>query len=282
MHCNSPHQRGVLHRDVKPRNILIDSSDRALITDFGLVKQLDAPQLWRTLSGERLGTPSYMSPEQADGRREIGPAADIYGLGATLYEALTGRPPFQAADPVQTLRLVIDTDPVSPRRLNPAVPKDLETICLKCLEKNPRRRYASADGLAEDLRRRHVGEPIAARPVGRFGCLVRWARRKPTLAIVSAALILTAIVSTWAIAWQYRATLLVQRELINAHVAGLVRAEPGQIPLILADLETLSPTRAEVLQRLRDMFDKSEPRGRRRVRRPWGCRGSIPAESTPP
>lgn len=260
------HERQVLHRDIKPRNILIDSSNRALITDFGLVKRLDVPQAWRTLSGERLGTPSYMSPEQANGVGDVGPASDIYGLGATLYETLTGRPPFQAADPVQTLRLVIDAEPVSPRRLNPVVPKDLETICLKCLEKDPRRRYLGANALADDLRRWKNQEPITARPVGRIGCLIRWARRKPTLAAVSAALIAVAIVSTLAIAWQYRSTVMAQRALIDAHIAGLVRAEPTEIPLILADLETLAPSRVEVLGRLREMFDKSEPRGRRRVR----------------
>ena len=160
------HQHGVIHRDLKPGNVLIDRDGRPRITDFGLAKQT-ALASGLTATGEVLGTPSYMPPEQAAGElAAIGPSADIYSLGAVLYAALTGRPPFQAATPIATLIQVRNADPVSPRLLNPVVKKDLETICLKCLEKEPQRRYASAGEMAEDLRRFLHDEPILARRLG--------------------------------------------------------------------------------------------------------------------
>ena len=142
------HQRGVIHRDLKPANILLDRDGNPRVTDFGLAKKVE-DQRGLTGSGTPLGTPSYMPPEQARGnQREVGPAADVYALGATLYRMVTGRPPFQAATAVVTLYQVVNADPVPPRRLNPAVERDLETICLKCLEKDPARRYATAAALA--------------------------------------------------------------------------------------------------------------------------------------
>ncbi len=160
------HQHGVIHRDLKPANILLDASGNPRVTDFGLAKRVQGDS-GLTGSGQIMGTPSYMPPEQAGGPRgEVGPAADVYSLGATLYALLTGRPPFQAASAMDTVLQVVSEEPVPPRRLNPAVDRDLETICLKCLEKEPARRYATAAALGEDLRRFLAGEPVLARPIG--------------------------------------------------------------------------------------------------------------------
>jgi hypothetical protein len=159
------HSSGILHRDLKPSNILIDASGQPHLTDFGLVKRIADPGRL-TASGVVMGTPAYMPPEQVSSRRgEFGPYTDVYSLGAILYELLTRRPPFQARTTLDTLIQVLDTDPVPPRLLNPAVPVDLETICLKCLQKAPHERYATAAALAEDLARFLAGEPIRARPV---------------------------------------------------------------------------------------------------------------------
>lgn len=183
------HQRGILHRDLKPSNILLDDNGEPLVTDFGLAKDLEGDSQL-TLSGAVLGTPAYMAPEQAASGKSLTTAADVYSLGAIFYELLTGRPPFQAGTPLETLRQVTETDPRRPGSLNPGLARDLETICLKCLQRTPAQRYGSAEALAEDLERWLRHEPINARPVGVGERMLKWGRRHPALA----ALILVAVI----------------------------------------------------------------------------------------
>ena len=188
------HKRGVLHRDLKPGNILLDDQGEPHITDFGLARLIEGDSDL-TLSGAVLGSPAYMSPEQAAGRAtHLTPAADIYALGAVLYFLLAGQPPFNGATPVETVRRVVDAEPPSPRRLNPRLDADLETICLKCLEKDPQRRYGSAEALAEDLERWLRQEPILARPTQPWESVAKWARRNPLVAAL-VLLIIVGVVS---------------------------------------------------------------------------------------
>jgi WD40 repeat protein/tRNA A-37 threonylcarbamoyl transferase component Bud32 len=195
---HAAHQAGVVHRDLKPGNVLLAADGTPKVTDFGLAKQETSDV---TRDGAVLGTPSYMAPEQARGDvRAVGPAADVYALGAILYELLTSRPPFRAATVLDTLAQVKNDEPVPPRRLQPGVPADLETVCLKCLAKDPGRRYATALALAEDLRRWQEGLPITARRAGRMERAWRWARRRRALAglyaTAAAALVLLGV-SLW-------------------------------------------------------------------------------------
>lgn len=176
------HEHGVLHRDLKPANILLDGEDAPHVADFGLAKLLHADSEL-TVSGAALGSPNYMPPEQARGQHgAVGPRSDVYALGAILYECLTGRPPFSAATPLETMKLVVDQEPIAPRRLNPALPRDLETLALKCLAKAPADRCASARELAEELDRFLAGQPIRARPAGVAERVVHWCRRHPAVA----------------------------------------------------------------------------------------------------
>ena len=218
------HSRQILHRDLKPANVLVDQDDEPQVTDFGLAKVMQAER-GVTMSGTVMGSPSYMPPEQARGDiAAVGVESDVYGLGAVLYELLCGRPPFRAETTLETLRQVQEQDPVAPRLLHPSLPRDLETICLKCLEKPRERRYPTALEVAADLARFQKNEPIRARPVGVVARTARWCRRKPALAGVGVTalllLLVVAIGSPIAAFRINRARLLAEeRELIARRAA---------------------------------------------------------------
>jgi WD40 repeat protein/tRNA A-37 threonylcarbamoyl transferase component Bud32 len=229
------HDAGIIHRDLKPANVLLLSDGTPKVTDFGLAKKLD-DAAGQTASGAIMGTPSYMAPEQAEGKsKEIGPAADVYALGAVLYELLTGRPPFKAATSLDTVLQVLSEEPVPPGRLVAKLPRDLETICLKCLHKDPAKRYARAADLADDLQRFQKGEPIRARPVGMFERGWRWCRRNravaAALAAVAAALLLGTAVAT------YFAIQSAHNEDRALRSAGDASAREREARQALADLE---------------------------------------------
>jgi WD40 repeat protein/tRNA A-37 threonylcarbamoyl transferase component Bud32 len=197
------HSQGVIHRDLKPSNILVDAAGQPRVTDFGLAKRADADSSL-TQAGQVMGTPSYMPPEQAEGKNDqVGPLSDVYSLGATLYCLVTGRPPFQSASVVETLKQVVEQEPVAPRFLNPAVDRDLDTICLKCLQKRPEKRYASATALAEDLQRYLDKRPIHARPVGHVEKLVRWGGRNPYITVLLAGIVGVFVLAFVLVSWSY-------------------------------------------------------------------------------
>jgi formylglycine-generating enzyme required for sulfatase activity len=268
---HAAHQLGIVHRDLKPANVLLTADNTPKISDFGLAKKVaDAGQ---TQSGAVVGTPSYMAPEQAEGlNRQVGPATDVYALGTILYELVTGRPPFRAATALETLLQVAADEPVPPRALQPSLPRDLQTICLKCLEKTPVRRYATSADLAEDLRRFQAGEPIAARPARALERTLKWVRRRPALAglLLVAALALLGLagggfwftlqlkserdraVQAEAQTRQERDRALdANRQRVRAQVEQLCLVPPQAVPAILA---TLQSDWDAVLPRLRELW----------------------------
>ncbi|MBC7816792.1 MAG: serine/threonine protein kinase [Planctomycetaceae bacterium] len=218
------HQQGTLHRDLKPSNVLIDSRDQVRITDFGLAMRVEGDS-GLTQTGQIVGTPSYMPPEQAQGKRSlIGPGSDVYSLGAILYECLTGRAPFRADSVMKTIEQVIHREAASPRLLNPGIARDLETICLKCLEKEPHRRYGTAQLLADDLGRFLRDEPIVARPTKLWERGVKWVRRHPT----AAALVFVSAI----------AMLALVGVGVGRHYNARLEAVNGQLKVAKVNLET--------------------------------------------
>jgi WD40 repeat protein/predicted Ser/Thr protein kinase len=248
------HERGILHRDLKPANVLIDENDQPRVTDFGLAKDLHK-HTDLTLSGQVLGSPSYMSPEQAGARRGlVGRRSDVYSLGAILYHLLTARAPFLGDTIAKTLYQVQNDEAVSPRLLNGGVPPDLATICLKCLEKDPERRYATAEALAEDLDRFLERKPILARPVGRPEKLWRWCRRNPVPAALTALVTLVFLAGFVGVAWEGQkarmARDLAQRRLSAAQMNQAFRAwDAGNLNVARALLNSPRPQRGAEDQR---------------------------------
>jgi tetratricopeptide (TPR) repeat protein len=253
------HQRGVVHRDLKPANVLLAEDGTARVTDFGLAKRLDEPGSAQTQSGAVMGTPSYMAPEQAAGRTaELGPAVDVYALGAVLYEMLTGRPPFAGATLMETLQRVLHDEAAPPSRVRPGIDRDLETICLKCLAKEPAQRYPSALAVAQDLERYLAGEPILARRPGPLGRLWRQARRRPLAALALPLLLLA--VAGGGLAYQRLGAAQRRTDLARQFGDGLAEGDWGaaqaeRLEALLAEWEKLdAPAAAAARLRLHERF----------------------------
>jgi thiol-disulfide isomerase/thioredoxin len=291
------HQHGVLHRDLKPGKILIDREGRPHVTDFGLAKHVTGPET-QTQSGAVLGTPGYISPEQAGARRDLSTATDVYSLGAVLYDLITGRPPFLGSSAMETLVRVMEDEPAPPRRLNPRLDRDLETICLTCLNKDPRRRYASADALARDLGRYLAGEPILARRIGRLERAGKWIRRRPLAAALVVVLGLATVLLTvggWLFSVRLQAAVRTAQKAQAAAEQGEQDAEQKRRQLNdylvylnerLANLRVEQPVRLEFLNEglaLCERFRKGrseDPETRRQTAQLYRCLGDLESERT--
>ena len=237
---HAAHEQQIIHRDLKPANVLLTKKGTPKITDFGLAKKLD--DAGQTHTGAIMGTPSYMAPEQAKGEtKDLGPAADVYALGAILYEMLTGRAPFKGPTPLETIMQVIHNEPVPLRQLQSTTPRDLETICLKCLQKNLGNRYEHAKGLAEDLHRFQADEPILARPVGPVERFIKWARKRPAAAALYGMIFLLLIIAVVGAFWFVndqtdRRLRIAELEVRTDHVNETVNAALDEAENILIDL----------------------------------------------
>lgn len=223
------HQQGILHRDLKPSNILVDEAGEPHVADFGLARRLEGDSTL-TLSGQVFGSPSFIPPEQAAGRRgAVGTAGDVYGLGGLLYYTLTGRPPFVGGTLETTLAQVLHQEPVPPRMLNASIPRDLETLCLKCLEKEPSRRYATAAAVADELGRFARAEPILARPLGPAGKTWRWCQRRPGPASLVASLIVVFSLGLTGVVWQWRRAEWIAGEEVRQRVRAEGEARRAEV-----------------------------------------------------
>jgi tetratricopeptide (TPR) repeat protein len=246
------HLNGVVHRDLKPSNVLLDRDGTPKLSDFGLARVLDDTGGNQTQTGVILGTPSYMAPEQVADGKTVGPAADVYGLGAILYECLTGRPPFKGASVLDTLEQIRSQEPILPGRLQPGIPRDLQTSCLKCLEKDPTRRYASASTLAEDLDCFLRGEPIKARPVSAFTRGWKWARRRPAIAslLLTTGFLATGLIGLFA---TYTTRLRTEVDRANAQQARVVANYQSARKALTLMIHRLDGHQASEIPHLREL-----------------------------